>query len=186
MKTVLLAGAAAVLASCSGGGPTGQTVPSSAARAGVAEVEALEDSRVTAGQTIYVPAYSSIYITDQAGPYNLAITLSIRNTAAADPIVVTAVRYHDHDGRLVRDYLNRPLRIAPLAAMEYFVKESDTKGGYSASFVVEWVAERAVSAPVVEAVMVGTTGNRGMAFTCPGRVVAEITPPAAVPRGGSP
>jgi hypothetical protein len=186
VKTVLLASVVAGLASCSGSDPAGQSAPKSAARTGVTEVDAVDASRVAAGQTIYVPAYSSVSVTDQARPYNLAITLSIRNTDRAQPIVVTAVRYHDHDGRVVRDYLKKPLRIAPLAAMEYFVKESDTSGGYSASFLVEWVAERAVSPPVVESVMIGTGGNRGMAFTCPGRVVAEITPPAAVPRGGPP
>jgi hypothetical protein len=179
MRTVVLASAIGGLGACSGSDPAGQSLPKSAARTGVTEVDPVEPSRVAAGQTIYVPAYSSVSVTDQARPYNLAITLSIRNTDRAEPIVVTAARYHDHDGRVVRDYLKKPLRIAPLAAMEYFVQESDTSGGYSASFLVDWVAERAVSPPVVESVMIGTGGNRGMAFTCPGRVVADRARPTA-------
>ncbi len=39
--------------------------------------------------------------------------------------------------------------------------------------MVEWSADRAVVAPVVEAVMVGTLGNQGVSLLGTGRVVAE-------------
>jgi hypothetical protein len=97
----------------------------------------------------------------------------VRNTDRRAPIVVAAVDYYDHDGQLVRKYLQKPVRIAPLAAMEYFVRERDTSGGQSASFVVEWVAEQSVTAPVVEAVMIGTAVSQGVSFTCIGRVIAD-------------
>jgi Protein of unknown function (DUF3124) len=179
VQALALAAAAVGLASCGGRDAGDQPVRPSPARPGIAEVEEIDAGRVAAGQTIYVPAYSSVYVTDQARPFDLAITLSIRNTDRSQPIVVTSVKYHDHDGRVAREYVKKPLRIAPLAAMEYFVRESDTSGGSSASFLVEWVAVHAVSAPLVEAVMVGTGGGRGMAFTCAGRVVAERGRPAA-------
>jgi hypothetical protein len=60
-----------------------------------------------------------------------------------------------------------------MASTEFFVSESDTKGGVSASFLVEWVALERVTAPVVESVMVGTLSTQGVSFTCPGRVLAE-------------
>jgi hypothetical protein len=143
-------------------------------RPGVSEIElAKADLPAAVGQTIYVPVYSSIPTADNSLLYQLAITVSIRNTDRSRPIVLTEVRYYDQDGRLVRDFLKKPLRIAPMAAMEVFVREGDSSGGTSASFFVEWVAEQVVSAPVVEAVMVGTTGNQGISFTCPGRVVAD-------------
>jgi Protein of unknown function (DUF3124) len=185
MKTVLLAGVLAGLASCSGHHPAGHPVPATAGRPGVTEIDAVDPGRVAAGETIYVPAYSSVYVTDQAQAYNLAITLSIRNTDPNQPIVVTSVRYHDHDGRLVHEYLKKPLRIAPLAAMEYFITESDTSGGYSASFLVDWVAEQAPNPPLVEAVMIGTAGSRGISFTCSGRVIADRARRAAG-NGGRP
>ncbi len=144
------------------------------------EVDAVAPGAIFAGQTIYVPAYSSVSIADRGVRYDLAITLYIRNTHSRGPIVVTAVRYHDHDGRLVRDYLSKPLQLAPLAAMEYFVKASDTSGGFAPSFIVEWVARQPASAPVVEAVMVGTAGTQGISFTCPGRVIADRA--SATPR----
>jgi len=46
-----------------------------------------------AGQTIYVPVYSHIYHDDGKKTFNLAATLSIRNTDLENPIVITFVRY---------------------------------------------------------------------------------------------
>jgi hypothetical protein len=145
-------------------------------RRGVAEFEMGADFRAGAGQTLYVPVYSHVYTSNDARPFDLAVTLSARNTDREQPIVLVSVRYYDRDGRLVRDFLKKPLRIAPLAAMDFFVEESDTTGGSSASFLLEWVAERPVSVPVVEAVMIGTASTQGISFVCTGRVVAERNP----------
>jgi hypothetical protein len=146
-----------------------------AANPGVARVALDARFQAAAGQTIYVPAYSHIATSDDARPFDLAVTLSIRNTDRARPIVVRSVRYHDQAGRLVREYATeaKAIRVAPLAAAEFFIKESDTAGGSSASFLVEWAAEHAVTPPVVETVMIGTASTQGISFTCPGRVVAE-------------
>ena len=54
--------------------------PGLKARKGVVEAEPIDRSRVVAGQTIYVPAYSSVLTSDRAHSFNLAVTLSIRNT----------------------------------------------------------------------------------------------------------
>jgi hypothetical protein len=142
------------------------------------------EATAAAGQTIYVPAYSAVATADNARLYQLAITLSVRNTDRSLPIVVTAVKYHHQDGRLVRDFLKTPLWLAPLATLDFHVREGDTTGGTAPSFLVEWAGEPAASAPIVEAVMVGTAGNQGISFTCPGRVVADrgrasaMSPPA--------
>lgn len=133
--------------------------------------------RALAGQTIYVPAYSSIFTADRPQSFNLAITLSIRNTDQNHPIIVTSVRYFDHGGKLVHDHLQKPLRIAPMAALEFFVTEKDTRGGISASFLVEWLSENMVTAPLAEAIMVGTAGGQGVSFTSQGRVLSDRTPP---------
>jgi hypothetical protein len=69
--------------------------------------------------------------------------------------------------------LKRPLRVESLAAVEFFVKESDTSGGISASFLVEWLSEKPATSPVVESVMVGTASAQGISFTCPGRVLTD-------------
>jgi len=149
----------------------GPVVPGSITHPGVTEIVRGDIAPVAIGRTVYVPVYSNVYTGDAASPFNLAVTLSTRNTDRAEPIVLTSVRYHDSGGRLVRDFLKTPLRLAPLAAMEFFVEQSDLTGGSSASFLVEWVSATAVSDPVVEAVMIGTATNQVIALVSPGRVV---------------
>src|SRR4051794_39861229 len=85
------------------------------ARPGVAEIdlESADQGEAAVSRRVSVPAYSHILTSDDARPYNLAVTLSVRNTDDARPIVVRRVHYHDRDGRLIRDYLKKPLRIAP-------------------------------------------------------------------------
>ncbi len=129
--------------------------------------------QTVAGQTVYVPVYSSIFTSDAPQDFNLAITLSIRNADQEHPIVVTSVRYFDHDGKLIRSYLKKPLRIGPMAAVEYFIGERDTSGGVSASFLVEWLSEEKVTSPVVESVMVGTASTQGVSFTSSGRSLTD-------------
>ncbi len=161
------------LASCGWQQPEAIHAPGLQARKGVVEVKPIDSSRVVAGQTIYVPAYSSVFTADRAHSFNLAVTLIVRNTDRVNPIVVASASYYDHDGQLVRDYVKKPLRIGPMASIEFFVAENDTSGGASASFLVEWVAEQSVSAPLVESVMIGTASTQGVSFTSPGRVLAD-------------
>ena len=139
--------------------------------------------RPDVGQAIYVPAYSSILVHDRAREFRLSVMLSLRNTDRDHPIIIETVRYHDQDGRLVRDFLKKPVRIGPLASMEFFIPESDTSGGVSASFLVEWTASDAVNEPLAESVMTGTASNQGIAFTCPGRVLADRSRPS--PKSGT-
>jgi hypothetical protein len=128
------------------------------------------------GQTIYVPAYSDIPFRDATRRYQLAVTLSIRNTDWVQPIRVTSVRYFDTEGRLLHTYVEQPLRLAPLAATTLVVAEHDIRGGAGASFLVEWRAEVAVHTPVVETVMIGTSGTQGISFVSPGRVLRTQCP----------
>jgi Protein of unknown function (DUF3124) len=172
-RLLIIAFGLASLASC-GSEPTGKgRVPGYKARKAVAEVEPIVADRVVAGQTLYVPAYSSIFNSDEAARFNLAVTLSIRNADPNHPIIVSSIRYYDQDGQLVHDYLQKPLRVGPMAATEFFVKESDMSGGVSASFLVEWVADQSVNSPVVESVMIGIATTQGISFTCPGRVLTD-------------
>lgn len=176
-NTILAALVLISVTACDQPPPGAIHAPGAKLRKGVIEAEPIDEGRVAAGQTVYVPAYSSVYTADQAHRFDLAVMLSIRNTDRHQPIVITAARYYDGDGQVVRDYLAKPLRIQPMAALEFFVTESDTSGGVSASFLVDWVAERSVSPPVIESVMIGTASTQGISFTGPGRVLADRTRP---------
>jgi Protein of unknown function (DUF3124) len=141
------------------------------ARLGVSEVALPSEEKVVTGQTIYVPIYSHVYTADSGQTLNLAATLYIRNTDAARSIILTRVRYINSNGKVMREFVKKPLRIELLASMDFFVPENDVTGGTSPSFLIDWVAEEAVSDPIVESVMIGTAGTQGISFLCTGRVL---------------
>lgn len=142
------------------------------ARKGVSEIAMPQDDKIASGQTLYVPVYSYVFTADDAHPLDLAATLYVRNSDRSQPIVLTKVAYFDSSGKLIRDFLMKPLKIEPIASIDFFIKESDVTGGASPTFLVEWVSEHSVTNPVVESVMIGTAGTQGIAFICQGRVIA--------------
>jgi hypothetical protein len=132
------------------------------------------------GRTIYVPIYSHVYFQNQSRRLNLTATLSIRNTDSVHAITVTAVRYYDTHGALVRSYVEHPVQLAALATSEFIIEERDSQGGSGANFIVEWTANVRVTEPVVEAVMVNSSLGVGFAFISPGRDItrdAVASPP---------
>lgn len=139
-----------------------------------AEIILVQDLDITSGQTIYVPAYSGIYIDNGGRIFDIGVTLSIHNTDFSHPIVLTSVRYYDTQGQLVREYLTQTQRLAPMASTDYFVASGEQANGVGTNFIVEWVAEEAVYEPIVEAIMFQTRGTHGVAFTSPGRVIKQF------------
>ncbi len=145
------------------------------------EVKLDETLKIATGQTIYVPIYSEIYFFNRTRTLQLAATLSVRNTDSENPIIINSVKYYDSDGNLVKDHLESPLRLAPLASTEFIVDQNEQTGGSGANFIVEWVAETEVFEPILEAVMVSTTSQQGISFLSKGRVIeskaAAVTTP---------
>lgn len=128
------------------------------------------------GQTLYVPAYSHIFIGDRLKTFDLTTSLAIRNSDPEASITVTRVDYVDASGRLVRHLLTTPSVVRPVASLIYVIPESDKSGGVGASFLVSWKSAVKVSAPVVESVMIGTGMQQGISFTSRGQVVREAAP----------
>lgn len=125
------------------------------------------------GQLLYVPVYSHIYIGDKERPFNLAVTLSVRNIDPRQGLRLTRVDYHNTEGVLVRHYLPAPLNLPPLASTRYVIQEKDTEGGSGANFLVRWEGASAMNPPVVEAVMIGTQSGQGISFTSQAREITE-------------
>lgn len=150
--------------------PTAQLPPSPQLK-----TVAVDNAKIVEGQTVYVPIYSHIYMVEAARRMDLTATLSVRNTDLAQPIIVTAANYYDTNGKLVRKYLEKPIELGALSATDFVVAEADRSGGSGASFVVEWVAQRTVSNPAIEAVMINTGGNQGISFVSTGRVIKSRT-----------
>lgn len=125
-------------------------------------------------QVVYVPVYSSIYWGFDRQLTDLAATLSIRNVAD-NPIIVHAVKYYDSHGKLVRQYINAPGVLGPLATADFVIQRRDTAGGPGANFLVEWSSAGDVDDPVIEAVMIGQHGNAGISFTSLGRPLPKAS-----------
>lgn len=125
------------------------------------------------GQTVYVPVYSHIFADDRYRdtPFLLTATLSIRNTDPDRPLTLKSVNYYDSEGRILQQYLDKPLTVGPLGSTHYLVPESESKGGAGAKFLVEWTAPTAVIAPIIESVMIGTKMQQGISFISIGRVI---------------
>ena len=135
---------------------------------------AMEPVGLSSGQRLYVPVYSRIYLYSKGNESPLAATLSVRNTDGERPIVLEVVDYHDTGGARIRSFVDGPVQLAPLETAEFVIGQRDKSGGGTgANFIVVWRSEQPVTAPIVETVMIGISGNRAIAFTSHGRVVAE-------------
>jgi hypothetical protein len=122
-------------------------------------------------ELVYIPIYSSIFTTDAARKVDLTVTLAVRNTDIMRAITLRSVRYFDGNGKALQAYVSAPRSIAPMAAYTVVIPETDTRAGVAGSFLVEWSAAEAVSAPVIEAVMIGVRGQQGISFLSHGRVL---------------
>ncbi len=127
---------------------------------------------LVSAQTVYVPAYSHIYARG-GKPHLLETTLSIRNTDPENSILLKSVDYYDTQGKLVKKYLDKTVKLAPLQTTAYLVKKKDERGGSGANFIVKWGAEKPVYEPIIEAVMVGASDNQHISFISQGRPLAK-------------
>lgn len=128
---------------------------------------------------VYVPVYSTVYAGQKTMQSNLAATLSIRNTSQTASIVVRDVRYFDTEGNLISRFVDQPHRLGPMGTADFFVDAADVRGGTGANFLVDWAADAGVSEPVIEAVMIGSIGARGISFISRGTRVTVPSDGAA-------
>ncbi|MCP4629007.1 MAG: DUF3124 domain-containing protein [bacterium] len=129
--------------------------------------------QLSAGQTVYVPIYSHIYSGVKARPFDLAATLSIRNTNLQSSIIIVSVKYYDSTGKMIKDYLDDPIELNALASTRYIIKEDNKAGGSGANFIVIWQSEKSVNPPIIESVMIGTHSGQGISFVSRGQVLKD-------------
>ncbi len=131
--------------------------------------------RLIKSQTVYAPAYSHIYHGDKERPFDLAVTLSIRNTDPVHSITLVSVEYFNTDGKRIRGYLEGELKLGALSSTRFVVSESDQSGGSGASFIVRWKSDVKVTEPIIETIMISTRTQQGLSFTSRGQVIDEST-----------
>ncbi len=140
------------------------------------QVQAENCIDLSEGQTLYVPAYSHIYIGNKASSYLLTVTLSIRNIDPSNSITLSSVDYYGTKGELIKQYLDKPLSIPPLGSTRYIVLSKDKEGGSGANFIVKWSSKKLANPPIVESIMIGTQSGQGISFTSRGQVITQTTP----------
>ena len=133
-----------------------------------------ESVNLSRGQTIYVPAYSHIYVGNREAPFLLTITLSIRNIDAKHRVTITSADYYDSKGKLIRKYLEQPISLGPWESVRYVVPQKDKSGGSGANFVVGWNSEKPVNPLLVEAIMIGAESQQGISFTSRGQTINTV------------
>jgi len=117
---------------------------------------------------IYVPIYSDIYMDQQNQKILIAATLSIRNTSFEDSLFITKIDYFNTEGDLVRSYIENLINLPPMATINYVIERDDDTGGTGANFIVELSSKNKEIRPLIQAVMVGHTGNKAFSFSTDG------------------
>jgi uncharacterized protein DUF3124 len=123
----------------------------------------------------YVPAYSSVAMSQGKLRVDFSVTLSVHNASESQPLVVKRIAYFDTAGKQVESYLKAPVALKPLATVSIFIPTDDVRGGTGANFIVDWAATGEIAEPVVEALMVGGVANAHYAFISQGRPTRTAT-----------
>lgn len=134
---------------------------------------AQEAAAPSKGQLVYLPVYSHIYHGSldrkgKPGKVMLSALVSIRNTDPRRAIRVTAARYFNTEGRLLREFVPTPRTVPAFGTLELFLEQHDESGGSGANFAITWDADTPVNPPVIEAVHAAIEGARSLLFVTAG------------------
>jgi hypothetical protein len=136
-------------------------------------VLAIEGRGLSYGQDVYVPAYSHIYSGNNDWPFLLTVTVSIRNIDPNHPIAIELVDYYETQGKLLKQFLDKPVTLKAMESIRYIIPEKDKEGGSGANFIVRWKADMLVNPPLIESVMIGTRSQQGISFTSRGQEIIK-------------
>jgi hypothetical protein len=140
-------------------------------------VAAQETPQRLAGQSLYLPIYSHLYhgdVNPRTGkPSETLVSthVSIRNIDPAVGLKIVSARYYNTDGKLLREFLPKPQTIPPLGTYELYVPRSDSSGGSGANFIIDWVADKPINPPLVEALHADIREARTLLFVTTARPI---------------
>ena len=121
----------------------------------------------------YLPVYSDIYHLDGTKRFLLTATVSIRNISLKDSAYILNAVYNDSYGKQLRSFTTKAILLKPLESIEFVIEDKEDKGGAGASFIVEWGGSKFSNQMLIQAVMIGTTGQQGISFTSKGEVISR-------------
>lgn len=135
---------------------------------------AMPKEELSASGGFYVPAYSSVAMSQGKLRVDFSVTLSVHNASETQPLVLKRIAYFDTTGKMVESYLKSPVALKPLATVSVAIPTDDVRGGTGANFIVDWAATGEIAEPVVEALMVGGIANAHYAFISQGRPTRTV------------
>ena len=135
---------------------------------------AIPAENLTVSGAFYVPAYSSVSMSQGKLRADFSVTLSVHNASETRPLVLKRIAYFDTSGKMVDSYLRSPVALKPFSTIEVSIAANDVRGGTGANFVVDWAAAGEIAEPAVEALMVGSVGAGHYAFISQGRPIRII------------
>ena len=124
--------------------------------------------------SFYVPAYSSVSMSQGKLRADFSVTLSIHNASETKPLVLNRIAYFDGNGKQVDSYLKRPIALKPFGTVDIYIPELDVRAGTGANFIVDWASAGGIAEPVVETLMFGSVGNRHFSFVSQGRAIKIV------------
>jgi hypothetical protein len=125
---------------------------------------------LSSGQALYLPIYSYIWhgdrVVDGKTPLKNTVSalVSIRNTSLKTPIRVSSARYYSTHGKLIKQFISKPVVLGAMGTLELFVERKESEGGSGANFVIEWDARVPTNPPLVEAVHADIKGHQTLTF----------------------
>ncbi|MGY2934089.1 hypothetical protein ACVWZ6_003691 [Bradyrhizobium sp. GM6.1] len=111
---------------------------------------ALPKEELAVAGGFYVPAYSSVAMSQGKLRVDFSVTLSVHNASETQALVVKRIAYFDTAGKQVESYLKAPVALKPLATVSIFIPTDDVRGGTGANFLVDWAAANEIAEPAVE------------------------------------
>ena len=133
---------------------------------------ALGKVKLVKGQTLYLPIATN-YMKDDVS-FRVTAEVIIHNTDPDHAINLVKMDFYDTDGKLVKSYLQEPLKLNPASGRRFRVKDSvPDAAGAAAHFIIQWQADNKVVAPLVSGLLLGSRGTRGYAITTAPRIIRE-------------
>ena len=114
--------------------------------------------------SVYVPAYSHIYLAENS-QVPLAVTLSVRNINPDKRVIIKQVDYFDTTGKKLDSLIGSWFALAPMSTATFVIDQQDLSGGAGANFIVHWATDDEAQEPLIEAVMAGYRGTKGLSFS---------------------
>lgn len=139
---------------------------------------AMAAEELSLGQTLYLPVYSQIWHGDRVidGKYPVkrlvSALISVRNTSFKTSIRVFSANYYSTDGKLLKEYIPKPVVISAMGTYELFVERKESEGGSGANFVIQWDSAVRTNPPIVEAVHADvSSGSYALTFITSARPI---------------